>query len=75
MNTNRIAVAQAMALALALAMPGCSGGELGSVPTFIALQSDFAPYRSWTRVALGDAPLEGHPPGPRFGFVKDKAPR
>jgi hypothetical protein len=43
--------------------------------TFIALDSDFASFPSWERVALGDAPLAGHPPGPRFGYLNHRAPK
>jgi hypothetical protein len=55
---------------LAAALAGC-GGAQGDV--YIALQSDFAPYESWPKVALGDAPLAGHPAGQRFGYVSARA--
>src|SRR5262245_4827739 len=60
------------ALSLALAVAGC---EQGHNLTFIALDSDFADFRSWKRVPLGDAPLVGHPPGQRFGYLNHAAPR
>lgn len=66
---QRLALAAA-ALALA-ATAGCGGA--GSGETFIALQSDFAGYDGWPSVALGDAPLAGHPPGPRFGYLNHRA--
>jgi len=37
---------------------------------FIALQRDFVDFRSWQKFSFGDFPLEGHPIGPRYGFVK-----
>ncbi len=51
---------------------GCSGDD-GEV--FIAQPIDFAPFRSWARYSLGDVPLQGHPPGPRFGYLKQAAPK
>lgn len=42
---------------------------------FIALDSDFASFRSWPSVALGSDPLPGHPPGPRFGYLNHAAPK
>jgi hypothetical protein len=52
-----------------LLLLGCDASPAPQV--FIALGRDFAPFRSWTRFSLGDAPLEGHPDGPRFGYVKE----
>jgi len=51
---------------------GCDSTPSSGV--FIALQSDFAPFRTWPRVFVGDGPLEGHPAGPRYGYVKQKPP-
>jgi hypothetical protein len=59
-------------LALALLGGGC---EKGHDATFIALDSDFASFRGWTRVALGSDPLPGHPAGPRFGYLNRAAPK
>jgi hypothetical protein len=61
----------ALAGAAALAAVGC-GGTSG--PTMIATVTDFAPYASWESFNLGDAPLPGHPPGPRTGFRNAPAP-
>jgi hypothetical protein len=58
--------------ALALG-PGCSeGGAGGGGDTYVPLPGDFIPFRGWTRIFLGDGPLEGHPAGPRYGYVKTK---
>jgi len=52
---------------------GCGGsGKSGEV--FIALQSDFASFQTWPRYFVGDGPLEGHPAGARYGYLKEKAP-
>lgn len=59
-------------VALVLVAGGCEDGHGG--PVFVALDSDFAPFRSWQRVALGSDPLPGHPPGPRFGYRNKPAP-
>jgi hypothetical protein len=58
------------ALALGILALGCDEGHS---LTFIALDGDFAGFRGWRRVPLGDAPLVGHPPGPRFGYVSRDA--
>jgi hypothetical protein len=51
---------------------GCDSTPTGEV--FIALNGDFAPFRTWSRVFVGDGPLDGHPAGPRYGYVKQKPP-
>jgi hypothetical protein len=52
-----------------------SCGPASSSPnTFVPLQRDFAGYTSWTRVDLGDAPLAGHPAGPRAAYVNHPLP-
>ena len=61
------------AATLGAAVTGCQG-EIGAAPIFIALDSDFAAFQSWTRIPLGDELLAGHPPGPRFGYLKQRAP-
>jgi hypothetical protein len=38
---------------------------------FIALQRDFESFRTWKKFSFGDAPIEGHPTGQRYGFVKE----
>jgi hypothetical protein len=57
-------------LAMMLAVFAGCGGTGGSGEVFIALQSDFADFLTWQKTALGDEPLEGHPAGERFGYVK-----
>ena len=57
--------------ALSLFAGGCDDKS----PTFIALDTDFFSFRSWTRVPLGSDPLPGHPPGPRFGYLNKAAPK
>src|SRR6478609_8653690 len=53
---------------------GCSegngGGGGGNV--YVPLPGDFIAFRDWTRIFLGDGPLEGHPAGPRYAYVKVK---
>jgi hypothetical protein len=66
------------ALSLALAV-GCGGSankpsDGGADSVFIALESDFAPFQTWTRIFVGDGPLDGHPAGPRYGYLREKAP-
>ncbi len=62
-----------LGLAGALALGGCSEGSGGgSSNVYIPLPNDFIPFREWTRIFLGDGPLEGHPAGPRYGYVKIK---
>lgn len=56
--------------ALALPVLGCGDGKMTS--SYIALQSDFAAFRTWPRYFVGDGPLEGHPAGPRYGYLKQK---
>lgn len=51
---------------------GCSDAPAGSV--YIALDSDFADFASWTRIFVGEGPLEGHPAGQRYGYIKELAP-
>lgn len=58
---------------LCAAVSGCTEGDPSSV--FIALQSDFATFESWPRYFLGSGPLEGHPAGARYGFIKESAPK
>ena len=58
-------------IALVFVLAGCA--DKGNV--FIALDSDFASFRSWPTVALGSEPLPGHPPGPRYGYLSHAAPR
>jgi hypothetical protein len=60
-------------LALVVGLALCAGCNEPRAQTFVALDSDFAPFRTWERVALGDAPLMGHPPGPRFGYLNHRA--
>lgn len=60
-----------LALAALLGAGGCS--ERHDARTFIALDGDFASFPTWERVPLGDAPLAGHPPGPRFGYLNHRA--
>jgi len=55
--------------ALLLLLIGCSGGQDPTV--FIALQRDFASFRTWQKFSFGDGPLEGHPAGARYGYVKE----
>ncbi len=50
----------AAAAAVVLGMTTGCQGEIGAAPIFIALDSDFAPFKSWTRVSLGDELLAGH---------------
>jgi hypothetical protein len=63
-----------LGLAGALALGGgCSQGNGGNNSNvYVPLPGDFAEFRSWTRIFLGDGPLEGHPAGPRYGYVKVK---
>jgi hypothetical protein len=53
---------------LFLLLVSCSPKEEPGV--FIALQRDFAQFRTWQKFSFGDGPVEGHPIGPRYGFVK-----
>lgn len=54
----------------ALALAGCDD----SPAVFIALQSDFAEFESWQSYPLSQAPLSGHPDGPRVGFLNKIPP-
>ena len=54
-----------------LANAGCDSPK----GTFIALDSDFATFLSWERISVGDAPLAGHPPGPRYVYLSKRAPK
>jgi hypothetical protein len=65
---ERIVTHGLLIAAAALCLAGCTEGH--SSDTFIALPADFEPFRSWPRHFLGDGPLEGHPAGPRYGYVK-----
>ena len=58
-------------VAALVAVAGC-GGSPGQIK--IALDSDFAPYTTWSSYYLGDQPVAGHPVGPRTGFLNQKAP-
>ena len=58
-------------IALVFVLAGCA--DKGNV--FIALDSDFASFRSWPMVSLGSEPLPGHPPGPRYGYLSHAAPK
>jgi hypothetical protein len=53
---------------LLLVLASCDAPPEPSV--FIALQRDFADFRGWQKFYFGDGPLEGHPAGPRYGYVK-----
>ena len=55
------------ALALLALLCGCDAGTAPKV--FIALQRDFADFQSWKQVYFGDDVIEGHPTGPRYGYV------
>ncbi len=70
-SRSRLATAAFVFSACAFTSSACSSGP---GPVFIATDEDFAPFRSWERVALGDQPLSGHPPGPRFGYLNHRAP-
>jgi hypothetical protein len=59
-------------LFLSVAAAGCEEAPVG--PTFIAQQSDFADFQSWPRYSFGDTTVAGLPTGPRFGYLKQKAP-
>ena len=50
------------------------GGCDDTPQVFIALQSDFASFESWNSYQLSQAPLSGHPDGPRVGFLNKKPP-
>jgi hypothetical protein len=56
-----------------LTSAGCESKNDGAV--FIALDSDFAKFRTWERLSVGDAPLAGHPPGPRYVYLSQRAPK
>ncbi len=60
----------ALMLSFCSALAACGGGDGSSDRVFIALQQDFADYASWQKFYFGHEPLEGHPTGPRYGFVK-----
>ena len=69
-------VAGVLAVALLVAAAGCLDHTLdpnegmGGGETFIALQRDFQMFRSWERVMVGEASVEGgHPVGARFAYV------
>jgi hypothetical protein len=67
-----------MKLALALLVAcGCSARDATPVTDggsaageFVAMARDFAPFRAWRAVALGDQPNTADPPGPRTAFVR-----
>jgi hypothetical protein len=52
-----------------LLVASCSPSE-PEPSVFIALQRDFANFLSWKKFYFGDEPLQGHPVGPRYGYVK-----
>jgi transketolase N-terminal domain/subunit len=52
-----------IALLLSLASCGDAAGQ-----QYIAFERDFADFRSWPRVAVGSAPLVGHPEGQRYVY-------
>ncbi len=61
-------------IVLAPVLTGCLDYALapedpGTPSVFIALQRDFGPLESWPTYDLGDAPLEGHPPGHRIAHL------
>jgi hypothetical protein len=62
----------ALALALGSGLAACDGSTGGDDGTFIALQSSFAGFRQWQSYYLGDNELAGHPPGKRYGYIKQK---
>src|SRR6266545_7567069 len=51
-----------------------SCGPTAGPDTFIALQRDFASFQTWKHFTVGDAPLAGHPPGPRVAYLNHKPP-
>ena len=63
------------ALALALLLGCGDGGDPPVEPGgFIALTDDFRDFRTWPRVAVGDAALAAHPEGPRFAYANRPPP-
>ncbi len=60
---------------LAVVACGCTSQPAATVVTdagaheFVAAAQDFAPFRSWRAVPLGDEPNSADPPGPRVAFV------
>jgi hypothetical protein len=55
-----------------LSAVGCNEGNgSGGGNTYLPLPGDFIPFRTWQRIFLGDGPLEGHPAGPRYAYVKN----
>jgi len=58
-------------LVAGVAISGYGGAKNGNDPVFIALGSDFTAFRDWPKTALGDAPIQGHPAGPRFAYRKE----
>ena len=58
-----------LATAGLLACDSGAGGDL-----YIALQSDFAPFESWKKIPLGNAPLAGHPAGNRAAYINKPVP-
>lgn len=58
-------------LLVAVAGAGCgSGSDPSTQAEIVAQQGDFAEFRTWKTLYLGDRALPGHPPGPRYGYVK-----
>ncbi len=64
----------AASLAIAVVLLSACSDPAAKGPVFIALQSDFSDFRSWSRVFVGDGELEGHPAGARYGYLKQHAP-
>jgi hypothetical protein len=55
--------------ALLLLLPACSGSP---APVFIALDRDFAPFRTWEQVDFGDDSIPGHPQGQSYGYISHR---
>jgi hypothetical protein len=79
---GRAALPLLMLLFVALTATGATGclddrldpSQVGSTDVFTPLLPDFIPFRSWSRVQVGDALIAGgHAAGPRFCYVNQPA--
>jgi hypothetical protein len=58
-----------MRLCLLLLLAGCDNVPQ---PVFIALDRDFAPFRRWESIDLGDEQIQGHPAGHAWDFINQR---
>lgn len=70
----RAPLSLACALTLSLALGGCGDDTTAEPGTFVAFQQNFAPYRTWTSLDVGNIAVGGHPEGHAVVYANNPVP-